>query len=159
MPTLRIALLTIRLVMRTKVALFFTFLFPLVFLFAYAGLIAHGNPNIVAYMFGPVVTLNIMGSGFFGLGMQSVMQRERGSLRRYRLAPISPRTILLSNLHLSFRRALPPGYQSWASRFKSSVAAQYNGDGSLDMLPACRRIPSITGDNTRTKLRAVPRRK
>ena len=45
MPTLRIALLTIRLVMRTKVALFFTFLFPLVFLFAYAGLIAHGNPH------------------------------------------------------------------------------------------------------------------
>jgi len=107
MPTLRIALLTIRLVMRTKVALFFTFLFPLVFLFAYAGLIAHGNPNIVAYMFGPVVTLNIMGSGFFGLGMQSVMQRERGSLRRYRLAPISPRTILLSNLLANYLLELP----------------------------------------------------
>jgi len=107
MPTLRIALLTIRLVMRTKVALFFTFLFPLVFLFAYAGLIAHGNPNIVAYMFGPVVTLNIMGSGFFGLGMQSVMQRERGSLRRYRLAPIGPRTILLSNLLANYLLELP----------------------------------------------------
>jgi len=98
MAAVRIALLTIRLVMRTKVALFFTFIFPLVFLFAYAGLIAHGNPEIVAYMFGPVVTLNIMGSGFFGLGIQSVMQRERGSLRRYRLAPLGPRTILLSNL-------------------------------------------------------------
>ena len=107
MPTLRIALLTIRLVMRTKVALFFTFLFPLVFLFAYAGLIAHGNPNVVAYMFGPVVTLNIMGSGFWGLGMQSVMQRERGSLRRYRLAPIRPRTMLLSNLLANYLLELP----------------------------------------------------
>ena len=107
MPTLRIALLTIRLVMRTKVALFFTFLFPLVFLFAYAGLIAHGNPSIVAYMFGPVVTLNIMGSGFWGLGMQSVMQRERGSLRRYRLAPIRPRTMLLSNLLANYLLQLP----------------------------------------------------
>jgi ABC-2 type transport system permease protein len=107
MPTVRIALLTIRLVMRTKVALFFTFLFPLVFLFAYAGLIARGNPNVVAYMFGPVVTLNIMGSGFFGLGLQSVMQRERGSLRRYRLAPISPRTILLSNLLANYLLELP----------------------------------------------------
>jgi ABC-2 type transport system permease protein len=107
MPTVRIALLTIRLVMRTKVALFFTFLFPLVFLFAYAGLIARGNPNVVAYMFGPVVTLNIMGSGFFGLGMQSVMQRERGSLRRYRLAPIGPRTILLSNLLANYLLELP----------------------------------------------------
>ena len=107
MPTLRIALLTIRLVMRTKVALFFTFLFPLVFLFAYAGLIAHGNPNIVAYMFGPVITLNIMGSGFWGLGMQSVMQRERGSLRRYRLAPIRPRAMLLSNLLANYLLQLP----------------------------------------------------
>ena len=59
MPTLRIALLTIRLVMRTKVALFFTFIFPLVFLFVYAVLIARGNPEVVAYVFGPVITLNI----------------------------------------------------------------------------------------------------
>jgi len=107
MATVRIALLTIRLVMRTKVALFFTFLFPLVFLFAYSGLIAHGNPEIVAYMFGPVVTLTIMGSGFFGLGIQSVMQRERGSLRRYRLAPIGPRTMLLSNLLANYLLGLP----------------------------------------------------
>jgi ABC-2 type transport system permease protein len=107
MATIRIALMTIRLVMRTKVALFFTFLFPLVFLFAYSGLIAHGNPEVVAYMFGPVVTLNIMGSGFFGLGIQSVMQRERGSLRRYRLAPLGPRTILLSNLLANYLLQLP----------------------------------------------------
>ena len=107
MAAVRIALLTIRLVMRTKVALFFTFLFPLVFLFAYAGLIAHGRPDVVAYMFGPVVTLNIMGSGFFGLGIQSVMQRERGSLRRYRLAPLGPRTMLLSNLLANYLLELP----------------------------------------------------
>ena len=107
MAAVRIALLTIRLVMRTKVALFFTFLFPLVFLFAYSGLIAHGNPEIVAYMFGPVVTLNIMGSGFFGLGIQSVMQRERGSLRRYRLAPLGPRTMLLANLLANYLLELP----------------------------------------------------
>jgi len=107
MAAVRIALLTIRLVMRTKVALFFTFIFPLVFLFAYAGLIAHGKPEIVAYMFGPVITLNIMGSGFFGLGIQSVMQRERGSLRRYRLAPLGPRTMLLSNLLANYLLQLP----------------------------------------------------
>jgi ABC-2 type transport system permease protein len=107
MPTLRIALLTIRLVMRTKVALFFTFIFPLVFLFVYAGLFARGQPEVVAYMFGPVITLNIMGSGFWGLGMQCVMQRERGSLRRYRLAPIGPRTILMSNLLANYLLQLP----------------------------------------------------
>lgn len=93
--------------MRTRIALFFTFLFPLIFLFVYAGLIAHGNPEAVAYMFGPVVTLNIMGSGFWGLGMQSVVQRERGSLRRYRLAPVGPGTILMSNLLANYLLELP----------------------------------------------------
>ena len=107
MAFIRIALLTIRLVMRTKVALFFTFFFPVVFLFVYAGLFAHGNPQAVLYMFGPVVTLNIMGSGFWGLGLQSVMQRERGSLRRYRLAPIGPGTIVSSNLLANYLLGLP----------------------------------------------------
>jgi ABC-type multidrug transport system permease subunit len=107
MAAWRIALLTIRLVMRTKVALFFTFFFPVVFLFAYAGLFAHSNPQAVAYMFGPVVTLTIMGSGFWGLGLQSVMQRERGSLRRYRLAPIGAGTIVMSNLLANYLLGLP----------------------------------------------------
>ena len=96
LPSIRIALMSIKLVTRTKAALFFTFLFPLIFLFVYAGLFARGNPQAVSYMFGPVVTLNIMGSAFWGLGLQSVMQRERGSLRRYRLAPIGPGTMVFS---------------------------------------------------------------
>jgi hypothetical protein len=39
--------------------------------------------------------------------MQSVMQRERGSLRRYRLAPIGARTILMSNLLANYLLQLP----------------------------------------------------
>jgi len=104
---IRIALMSIRLVMRTKAALFFTFLFPLIFLFAYAGIFAHGNPAAVVYMFGPLVTLNIMGSGFWGLGTQSVMQRERGSLRRYRLAPIGSGSMVMSSLLANYLLGLP----------------------------------------------------
>ena len=100
MSAVRIALLTIRLVMRTKIAF-------LGFLFVYAGLFGHGNPQAVAYMFGPVVTLNIMGSGFWGLGLQSVMQRERGSLRRYRLAPIGAGTMVSSSLLANYLLELP----------------------------------------------------
>ena len=88
MAVLRIAWMTIKMVMRTKVALFFTFLFPCIFLFVYGGIFAHGNPHAITYMFGQVLTLNILGAGFFGLGLQSVMQRERGTLRRYRLTPV-----------------------------------------------------------------------
>ncbi len=58
-------------------------------------------------MFGPVVTLNIMGSAFWGLGLQSVMQRERGSLRRYRLAPIGPGTMVFSSLLANYLLQLP----------------------------------------------------
>jgi len=107
MASIRIALMSIKLVMRTKVALFFTFLFPLIFLFVYSGIFARGNPEAVVYFFGPVVTLNIMGNGFFGLGLQSVMQRERGSLRRYRLAPIGPGTMVLSSLVANYLLELP----------------------------------------------------
>jgi ABC-2 type transport system permease protein len=107
MAPVRIALMSIKLVMRTKVALFFTFLFPLIFLFVYAGIFAHGNAAEVVYMFGPVVTLNIMSSGFFGLGLQSVMQRERGSLRRYRLAPLGPGSMVFSSLLANYLLELP----------------------------------------------------
>ncbi len=107
MDSARIAFLNIRLVMRTKVALFFTFLFPVIFLFIYAGLFGRGNPQAVLYLFGPVVTLNIMGSGFWGLGIQSVINRERGSLRRYRLAPIGAGTMVTSNLLANYLLGLP----------------------------------------------------
>jgi ABC-type multidrug transport system permease subunit len=107
MSALRIALMNVRLAMRTKVALFFTFIFPLIFLFAYAGIFAHGNPYAVAYLFGPVLTLHVMGSAFWGLGLQSVAARERGSLRRYRLAPLGPATMVLASLVANYLLLLP----------------------------------------------------
>jgi ABC-type multidrug transport system permease subunit len=107
MATIRIAGMIVRIALRTKVALFFTFVFPLLFLFAYDAIFAHGNPGVAAYLFGSVVTLQILGSSFFGLGLQSVVERERGSLRRYRLAPIGPGTIILSNLLASYALLLP----------------------------------------------------
>ncbi|HEY6293170.1 MAG TPA: ABC transporter permease [Terriglobia bacterium] len=107
MAALKIALMNIRLAMRTKAALFFTFLFPLIFLFAYAGIFAHGNPWAVAYLFGPVITLQMMGSAFWGLGLQSVMSRERGILRRYRLAPIGAGSMVMSSLIANYLLLLP----------------------------------------------------
>ena len=107
MATLRIAFTNIRLVMRTKAALFFTFVFPLIFLFGYAGIFAHGNPKAVAYFFGPVITLQVMGSAIWGLGLQSVVARERGFLRRYRLAPIGPASMVGSNLLANYLLLIP----------------------------------------------------
>src|SRR5579863_6162351 len=107
MAAIRIALTSVRLAMRTKAAMFFTFVFPLLFLFAYAGIFARGNPQAVAYLFGPVVVLQVMGSAFWGLGLQSVMRREQGSLRRYRLAPIGAGTMVTSSLIANFLLLIP----------------------------------------------------
>ena len=107
MAAIKIALTNIRLAMRTKAALFFTFLFPLIFLFVYAGIFAHGNKWVVAYLFGPVITLQVMGSAFWGLGLQSVMARERGILRRYRLAPIGAGVMVTSSLIANYLLLLP----------------------------------------------------
>ena len=107
MAALSIAWNNIRLVTRTKTALFFTFIFPLIFLFTYAGIFAGGNPMTVAYFFGPVVVLQVMGSAFWGLGLQSVMQRERGSLRRFRLAPIGAGDMVISSLLSNYLLLLP----------------------------------------------------
>ncbi|HEV2178309.1 MAG TPA: CIA30 family protein [Terriglobia bacterium] len=107
MAAIRIALTSVRLAMRTKAAMFFTFVFPLLFLFAYAGIFARGNPQAVAYLFGPVVVLQVMGSAFWGLGLQSVMRREQGSLRRYRLAPIGAGTMVGSSLIANFLLLIP----------------------------------------------------
>ncbi|HEV2499066.1 MAG TPA: CIA30 family protein [Terriglobia bacterium] len=107
MATVRIAIMIVKVALRTKAALFFTFIFPLIFLFAYDAIFARGNPSVAAYLFGPVITLQILGSSFFGLGLHSVMERERGSLRRYRLAPIGPGTMVMSNLLASYALMLP----------------------------------------------------
>jgi imidazolonepropionase-like amidohydrolase/ABC-type multidrug transport system permease subunit len=107
MAAIRIALLNIRLAMRTKVALFFTFIFPLIFLFAYGAIFARGNPAGMAFLFGPVVVLQVIGSSLWGLGMRSVAERERGSLRRYRLAPIGAGVMVLSSALASYLLLIP----------------------------------------------------
>jgi ABC-2 type transport system permease protein len=107
MATLRIAFLNIRIALRTRAALFFTFIFPLLWLFAYDAIFAHGDPRAAAYMFGPVIVLQIMGSAFFGLGLTVVRERERGSLRRYRLAPVGPGSLVGSNFLANYLLLLP----------------------------------------------------
>lgn len=107
MHAVRLALLNIRLATRLKAALFFTFIFPLIFLFAYGGIFAHGDPKGMAFLFGPVVVLQVIGSTLWGLGMRSVMDRERGSLRRFRLAPIGAGTIVLSNALAGYLLLIP----------------------------------------------------
>ncbi|HEY4683112.1 MAG TPA: ABC transporter permease [Candidatus Acidoferrales bacterium] len=103
----RLTALRLRLVARNRAALFFTFIFPLVFLLVYGGLLAGSDPQATSYLMGPVVTLTVMGSGFWGLGIQLVMSRERGILRRFRLAPIGAGHMLGSSILANYLFQIP----------------------------------------------------
>lgn len=59
-----------------------------------------------AYMLGPVLALTVMGS-FWGLSVQIVLFRERGVLRRFRLAPVGAGPMLGSGILSNYVLTLP----------------------------------------------------
>ena len=85
-----------RLTLRDRGVLFFNYLFPLIFFFAFAELFHAGVGAGVAYFVSTVLTMGILGNGLWGAGMRSVQDREANILRRYKVAPISPLPILVA---------------------------------------------------------------
>ena len=69
----------VRLALRNKMFFFFSVVMPLGFFFLYAAVFAKGIPREVAYLLGPVLALNVMGS-FWGLSATLVMFREEGAV-------------------------------------------------------------------------------
>jgi len=95
------ALLTseLRVSMRQRSVLFFNYLFPLVFFFMFGELMnARQSVGSVRFIVSMVLSIGIMGNGFFGMGMRAVQERELGILRRLRLAPITPAPVLFASL-------------------------------------------------------------
>jgi ABC-2 family transporter len=80
---------------RNKMALIYSYLFPLVFLLAYYVLYRHERVILARHM-GELLTVSVLGGACFGLPTTLVSERERGVWRRYRLAPISTATLVLS---------------------------------------------------------------
>jgi len=83
-----------RLTMRDRGVLFFNYLFPLIFFFAFAELFHAGTGPGVAYFVSTVLVMGILGNGLWGAGMRSVQEREANILRRFKVTPISPLPIL-----------------------------------------------------------------
>src|SRR5262249_21864229 len=98
--------MTLRLMMRNRGALFFGYVFPLMFFFLFGqlGRAEQGNASQVVSM---VLTMGVLGSGFFGASLYSVMNREQNILRRFKVAPISPAPMLISSLVASLVNFLP----------------------------------------------------
>ena len=87
-----------RLTLRDRGVLFFNYLFPLIFFFAFAEMFHAGVGQGIAYFVSTVLTMGILGNGLWGAGMRSVQDREANILRRFKVAPISPLPILVAGM-------------------------------------------------------------
>src|SRR6202023_1683394 len=95
-----------RLALRNRAFIFFSLVFPLIFLFLFLGLFARSNVAAVPYMLASVLAITVMGS-FWGLSIQLVTFREQGILRRFRLAPVSAGAMLASSIVSNYFLILP----------------------------------------------------
>ncbi|MHB8733739.1 MAG: ABC transporter permease [Terriglobales bacterium] len=95
---LKMTWMHVKLSYRIKIAFFFTFIFPMAFFFLYCGIFAKSDPNGVAILMSPLISLSIISSSLFGLSVQLVVMRERDMLRRYHLAPITAMQMVTSRL-------------------------------------------------------------
>jgi len=96
-----------RLTLRDRGVLFFNYLFPLIFFFAFAELFYSGVGAGVAYFVSTVLVMGILGNGLWGAGMRSVQEREANILRRYKVTPISPLPILVAAMVSGWLLFLP----------------------------------------------------
>jgi imidazolonepropionase-like amidohydrolase/ABC-type multidrug transport system permease subunit len=97
----------LRLTLRDRSALFFNYLFPFIFFFAFAELFHAGTGEGIAYFVGTVLTMGILGNGFWGAGMRAVQEREANILRRFKVTPITPMPILVASMVSGWLLYLP----------------------------------------------------
>jgi imidazolonepropionase-like amidohydrolase/ABC-type multidrug transport system permease subunit len=90
--------MNLRLTLRDRTVLFFSYLFPLGFFFIFGQVMHAERGGAIVQIVNMVLTIGILGTGFFGAGMRTVMEREQNILRRFKVAPISSAPILVSSL-------------------------------------------------------------
>lgn len=87
------AALTLRLNLRNAMAMIYGYLFPLVFLAAFAIIYRHDPAPVIGHL-GELLTVTALGGACFGLPTTIVAERERGVWRRYRATPTGAGTFI-----------------------------------------------------------------
>jgi len=87
-----------KLALRNRMALFFNYMFPLIFFFIFAQAFHAEQGGAILQVVAMVGTIGIIGNGLFGAGMRAVQEREQGILRRYKVTPISPLPLLTASM-------------------------------------------------------------
>jgi ABC-2 type transport system permease protein len=103
---LSLAAMRIRITLRNKAFMFFSLFMPLTIFFLYGSIFAKGSPQVFSVLMGPVLSFTVMGT-FWGLGLQLVTWRERGILRRFRLAPMSSSSMLAASILANYILIFP----------------------------------------------------
>jgi imidazolonepropionase-like amidohydrolase/ABC-type multidrug transport system permease subunit len=86
----------LRLALRQKSVLFFNYLFPIIFLIAFAQIMHGDRGGAMTQVVTMVTILGVLGNGLFGAGMRAVQEREANVLRRYKVTPITPAPMLVA---------------------------------------------------------------
>jgi len=98
---------SLALTMRDRTVLVFNYLFPLIFFFVFGFILHAEQGGAIVQIVTMVLTIGILGSGFFGAGMRTVMDREANILRRFKVAPITAAPILISQMVVGLVHYIP----------------------------------------------------
>jgi imidazolonepropionase-like amidohydrolase/ABC-type multidrug transport system permease subunit len=89
----------LRLMGRDPAVLFFSALFPMVFFFVFAQAFHAGSSSgAMAQVIASVMIIGVLGNGFFGAGIRTVVDRETNVLRRFKVAPINAGPIIVASM-------------------------------------------------------------
>src|SRR6266581_6575648 len=91
----------LRLYFRNKMGMFYGYLFPAIFLLAF-WVLYRNEPIPLARHMGQLLTVTILGGACLGMPTTMVSERERGVWRRYRLTPVSTRSLVASTVILRY---------------------------------------------------------
>lgn len=98
---MKIAVIETKLFFRQKIAVFFTFLFPLFLLFLF-GSIWGKEPNYFSYLLPMLVSIVAFSNALFGVGSVLAFYRESGILKRIGITPLPARIYIYGLLAARF---------------------------------------------------------
>ena len=100
--------INIKLHLRNRMALLYSYLFPTIFLVAFWVLYRFEDVPLIRHM-GELLTVTALGGACFGLPTTMVSERERGVWRRYRLAPVPTATLVAGTVIARYLLLLAAG--------------------------------------------------
>jgi len=129
---------------RSKPALFWNLLFPLLTLLVVSYAFASGEPTAVPRTLPGILTINLLAAAFFGISLFMVSLRELGIYRRLFMTPLTAVTVVLAHAAVSlFYIVISTGLQIAIARvlFHTSSPCSVVALGMTVLLGAFAFIP------------------